>query len=406
MQSVIAFDVSMGKSYMVIYNAARSCIFEGEILHNRPHFEQLNKRIIDLVQKDGQVPAIVFEATGVYSRPLERFMNDHGFPYCLLNPLESKIQTATIRIHKTDKSDAHRLAQTHFTTERRIKKPQDHYFDQMRALSRYYHELDEERAMLRSRMHTLLQLTFPEMELLFTQKSELFLNILQLFPHPDYVKNLSKTVVRNRLLANTDKKLAPKTAEKKAIQLIGAAQDSYPAVDQDDIRCEQLKDYAKRSLAILRKREELIQQMVVLSEERNEYQILISIPGIGKNTAVRLIGEIGDMTRFENHKQLNAYAGIDIRRFQSGTLFYKDKINKRGNSHLRKILYFTIQNMIRQRCFGHNHFVEYYDKLKTQPYNKCHKVASIACVNKLLKCLFHLITHNLTYNYEIASVSS
>ncbi|TVZ76104.1 hypothetical protein FB379_14112 [Aeribacillus composti] len=67
MQSVIAFDVSMGKSYMVIYIAARSCICEGEILHNRPHFEQLNKRIIDLVQKDGQVPAIVFEATGVYS---------------------------------------------------------------------------------------------------------------------------------------------------------------------------------------------------------------------------------------------------------------------------------------------------------------------------------------------------
>ncbi|AIE59256.1 hypothetical protein [Bacillus methanolicus] len=64
-------------------------------------------------------------------------------------------------------------------------------------------------------------------------------------------------------------------------------------MDQDDIRCEQLKDYAIRSLAILRKREELIQQMVDLSKERNEYRILISIPGIGENTAVRLIGEIG-----------------------------------------------------------------------------------------------------------------
>ncbi len=62
--------------------------------------------------------------------------------------------------------------------------------------------------------------------------------------------------------------------------------------------------------------------------------------------AVRLIGEIGDINRFDNHKQLNAYAGIDIRRFQSGTLFYRDKINKCGNRHLRKILYFTIQNMI------------------------------------------------------------
>lgn len=92
MQSEIAFDVSMGKSYMVIYNAARSCIFEGEILHNHPHFEQLYKQIMDIVQKDGQIPAIVFEATGVYSRPLERFMNDHGFSYCLLNPLNPRFK--------------------------------------------------------------------------------------------------------------------------------------------------------------------------------------------------------------------------------------------------------------------------------------------------------------------------
>ena len=52
--------------------------------------------------------------------------------------------------------------------------------------------------------------------------------------------------------------------------------------------------------------------MVELLKDRDEYKVLTSIPDIGDNTAVRLIGEIGDMTRFENHKQLNAYAGIDI----------------------------------------------------------------------------------------------
>ncbi|MFC4803299.1 IS110 family transposase [Neobacillus sp. GCM10023253] len=403
MPSVIAFDVSMGKSYMVIYNAARTCIFEGEIIHNRPHFEQLNKLIVELIRKDGQAPDIVFEATGVYSRQLERFMNDYGFSYSLLNPLESKLQTASMRIHKTDKSDAHRLAQTHFTNERRTKKRQENYYNQMRALSRYYEELDDERTLVRGRMHSLLQLTFPELEKLFTQKSELFLNIVQLFPHPDSVKHLSKTVVRNRIIANTDKRLAPKAAEKKAIQLLEAAQDSYPAVDMNDIQCEQLKDYANRYLALLRKQKELIDLMVELSKERKEYRILLSVPGIGENTAVRLIGELGDISRFDNNKQLNAYTGIDIRRFQSGLFFYKDAINKRGNSHLRKILYFTIQNMIRHRRLGNNHFVDYYDKLKTQPYNKCHKVASIACVNKLLKCLFHLITHNLHYDYQLAA---
>ena len=116
-----------------------------------------------------------------------------------------------------------------------------------------------------------------------------------------------------------------------------------------------------------------------------------------------LIAEIGDITRFTNHKQLNVYAGIDIHRFQSGKTFYKDKINKRGNKHLRKLLFLIIQNMLKQRRHGKNHIVEYYDKLKTQPYHKRHKVASIACVNKLLKLLFHLITHGIYYDYRLTA---
>ncbi|MGF1438770.1 IS110 family transposase, partial [Bacillus thuringiensis] len=47
--------------------------------------------------------------------------------------------------------------------------------------------------------------------------------------------------------------------------------------------------------------------------------------------------------------------------------------------------------------------VEYYDKLKTQPYNKCHKVASIVCVNKFLKLLFQLITHDINYDYRLTA---
>jgi transposase len=35
---------------------------------------------------------IVFEATGIYSRPVEKFFQDHYFSYCLLNPLEAKKQ--------------------------------------------------------------------------------------------------------------------------------------------------------------------------------------------------------------------------------------------------------------------------------------------------------------------------
>ncbi|MET3297770.1 hypothetical protein A6283_26275 [Bacillus wiedmannii] len=45
MRHVIAFDISMGKSYMVIYNAQKQCIFEKEIkqipLVNYSHLAKL-----------------------------------------------------------------------------------------------------------------------------------------------------------------------------------------------------------------------------------------------------------------------------------------------------------------------------------------------------------------------------
>ncbi|OUB77703.1 hypothetical protein BK744_08625 [Bacillus thuringiensis serovar zhaodongensis] len=115
------------------------------------------------------------------------------------------------------------------------------------------------------------------------------------------------------------------------------------------------------------------------------------------------MAEIGGITRFNNNKQLNAFADIDIRRFQSGKTFFKDKINKRGNKHLQKLLFLIIQNMIKHRRYGQNHIVEYYDKLKKQPYNKCNKIASIACVNKFLKLLFHFITLDIHYDYRLTA---
>ncbi len=95
-----------------------------------------------LEQQSGQRPEIVFEATRVYSMALEKFLQDHGYIYCRLNPLEAKLQTAAMRRNKTDKSDAHELAK-HFKMNRKPTLQQDTYYNQMRALSRYYDEVDE-----------------------------------------------------------------------------------------------------------------------------------------------------------------------------------------------------------------------------------------------------------------------
>lgn len=401
---VIAFDVSMGKSTMVIYDTYQRCVYEGELEHTVAGFESLKERMEAIREKEGQAPEIVFEATGVYSKGLERFLQDENYSYTRMNPLHAKLQMATgsMRRNKTDISDAHELAKSHFKAERYETYIHEEYFEQMRALGRYYDEVEKENRHYANRLHAFLQLSFPSLEKVFSKSSLHFLHIVQQFPHPDIVRSLSLEEVRDTVKQTSRKNISLQIAEEKAKLIISAAESTYSAINMTDVRCQHLKDCAHRIEELKQQKKEIIKQMVQLSKERTDFQVLLSFPGIGETTAVRLIGELGDIRRFKNNKQINAYAGIDIQRYQSGKLQYQDRINKRGNRRLRKILYFMIMSMISLRKRNKNTIVEYYDHLKTQPKSKPHKVAVIACVNKFLKVAFHLIQHDTHYNYGIA----
>ena len=251
MKHVVALDVSKGKSTVAIYNQYRQCEFEGELHHTRIDFEQLHERMEEMTRLDGQAPEIVFEATGVYSKAIETFLTDYGYTYYRMNPLEANLQMASLRRNKTDISDAHELAKTHYKTEREATYVQEDYYEQIRGLTRYYDEIDEEITLLKSRMHALLHLSFPELEALITPRSALFLNIVQLYPHPALLLAHSKTVIKNRLKNNTRKNLSLARAEKKAECLLKAAQNSYPAIKATDIRCDQIRDYAARIMDLV-----------------------------------------------------------------------------------------------------------------------------------------------------------
>lgn len=83
----------------------------------------LMHRIEDLTESYGEQPYIVFKSTGVYSRQLERFMNENGFTYCPLNPLETKLQCDSLR--------------THYSTNRLNRKGIEELFLQLMSLSRF-----------------------------------------------------------------------------------------------------------------------------------------------------------------------------------------------------------------------------------------------------------------------------
>ena len=395
MSDIFALDVSMGKSYCVWYRG-KHCLKEFSLVHTKAGFNALR----DMIKK-AQKPIIYFEATGIYSRVIEHFCETNGLRFCRLNPLELHLKSESLRRVKTDQKDAHRIALTVQENAFRLTVPWKKDYLQLHELSRFYNQLNADWNYRLNHLHTALEQVFPELKQLFVNRtSKLALNIVELFPHPALVRPYSRVKLKNILMASTDKRISKVKAYKYADRLINLAQKSYPAVSGDAIQVEEVRYYARQLIALTHKREEVIKRMES-AQRLPEYILYCSFPGIGKQTAAQLMGELGDISRFDNANQLNAFVGIDIRRYQSGTYLGQDHINKRGNPIARKLLYFTVGNMIRQQHANSNHIVDYYYHLKEKrPHPKLNKVAMVACMNKTLKCLLSMIKHHEKYHYR------
>lgn len=79
--------------------------------------------MLEEIQSLPEEPILVFESTGVYSKPVETLCQRNQLRYCVLNPLEAKkqLEQGTLRSWKTDKHDAHKLAQVHQHNDRTEK---------------------------------------------------------------------------------------------------------------------------------------------------------------------------------------------------------------------------------------------------------------------------------------------
>lgn len=70
------------------------------------------------------------------------------------------------------------------------------------------------------------------------------------------------------------------------------------------------------------------------------------LQGVAILTVATVIGETNGFAFFKNRRQVASFAGYDVVRDQSGNREGKTKISKKGNSHLRRALYFPAINVV------------------------------------------------------------
>lgn len=84
---------------------------------------------------------------------------------------------------------------------------------------------------------------------------------------------------------------------------------------------------------------ELGRQLIAHARKSEACQLLMSIPGVGTVTATSFTTAIEDPNNFRKSRSVGAWLGLTTRRYQSGQVDYDGHISRRGDRHVRSLLY-------------------------------------------------------------------
>jgi len=297
----------------------------------------------------GPPPVLVaMEATGHYWKNLYAALVTAGHSVVLLNPLKTRrFQDSALERTKTDAIDATGVARFAFEKRPEATQLHDAAAEALRELVRHRDRIRQDFDDRVRQLHRLVDLGFPE----FTRyvrglDSMLATALLSECPTAhDFARATPKWLAKLRYDGRH------LVGAERATQLIEAAKRSIgqhhgPAYRlQARHMCQDLDMWRRRLVDIERDIDGLL--------ERNEVgQLLLSIDGIGPQTAARIIAAVGDPAHFKSAAAFAAYVGVVPGLKQSGKNgSRRAACAPMGNARLRRALWMPVVGAVRRNAW-------------------------------------------------------
>lgn len=394
MKTVLSVDVAKNKSMIMLMNNDGEILIDSkEIKHNLEEFEKVKEEIKEINPEN---LTVFMESTGIYHLPVERYFKENGFNTLVINSLTTKNNYDTIRKTKTDKKDCYRLAKLFFVNEveyHHLSK-KDLYAN-LKAMTRQYFYLTQVNVSCKNRYKRLINICFPELEEIFKSSriyEETALNFIKAFPHAYIVKEKRIDALYNNLYKTNSRH--DYYYKRLAHQIKDIASNSYPGIDKEHSDVKNLSDMAGILQENIKTINELKEKMIETAKQSPYFEIINSFYGIGEVLTAELLGELGDITRFDTHKQLIAFCGLDPTIIQSGkSINVHGAISKRGNKYARWILFNISQMVVKlgHQCPEHPVY-NYYLMKKAE--GKHYYENLTACSTKILRMLYSMCKNN------------
>lgn len=382
----VGIDIAKRTHYASIMNS------DGEILvkpfaftNDLSGFQKLLNHLELFPQKE---TFIGIESTAHYAENLTSFLYTRAFQVCIINPLQtSSLRKSNIRKTKTDSVDTLLIIKALMLNHFRVFSEADFKSLQLKNLCRFRQKLMKARTKVKIQLVSYVDLLFPELQYFFKSglHGKACYALLKEQPNPDKIAKMHLTRLTNLLSRSSHGHFKQQHAihlKELASQSVGIKNDTLSLQILQSIK--QIEMYTEQLSEVEQSIHNLMDQID---------SIIKTIPGIGNLNGAMIIGEIGDISRFEKPCQLLAYAGLDPSVYQSGNFnATRTRMSKRGS----KLLRYALINAAWQITLVNKTFKDYYDLKISQGRRHYNALGHVA--HKLVRVIHKLMTHNIAFN--------
>ena len=355
---------------------------------NRDGFD---KFVMQLTKMNAASLLVGMESTASYHIALFSYLTAKGYRVAIINPLLiANFAKLSLRKTKTDKKDAFTIAQFVLLRKETLATGSPH-LTELKDLSRRRERLVDEMTALKNDMKRILSVTFPELETITGIFTKSTLRLLTEFPSAHAITKAGYDAVA--AIVTSRSRGRKSSASVKVLMDTATASVGVASPAKDMI----LKQEASLLLALEGQAEEIIKLIMDLSGEqiKRDAKILTSMQGIGDKTAFNFLIEMGgDIKAFEHDRKLIAAAGLDPTTYESGKYKGQSKISKRGNRHLRRVVWLMTTKVI----IANPIFRTYYFKRRKE--GLIYKKAVLATAHKLIRVMFSMLVNQKCFEPE------
>lgn len=382
----VGIDIAKQKHFASVMSS------EGEILlepfgftndHNGFHLI-LSK--LSAFQKESII--IGMESTAHYGENLICFLFAEGFNLCIINPIQTAaLRKTNIRKTKTDSVDTYLIIKALMMNQYRLFTEKNLETMKLKNICRFRQKSIKARTKIKIQLVTYVDQLFPELQYFF--KSGIHINacysLLKDYSNPDRIAVMHLSKLSNLLRKashghfNKDTAIALKELASKSV---GTKNHTLSLQISQSIIQIELYDKQLQEL-----------DSIIKSLMDDMDSVIKTVPGIGSLNGAIILGEIGDIRRFNSSCQLLAFAGLDPSVYQSGNFnAHHTKMSKRGS----KILRYALINAAWQATLNNKTFKDYYDLKVSQGRSHYNALGHVA--HKLVRVIHKMMTDDLKFN--------